>query len=157
MWQRHCWGFSSEHKVFCWLPNGLRLQGLSPPCPLYLCDFCQCAVRFKYGSSVSRSVCQWCCRARGRMASLCIGIILHTHVSSQSPSAHGRSNSQQPSSGWFELTSNRAPNTPHEVNIEIWDLCHMCAVRAPVFYGYSALTFSISKGRGGEESFTRVS
>ena len=33
---------------------------------------------------------------------------------------------------WFELTTNRSPNKPHAVNREIWALCHMDTVRAPV-------------------------
>lgn len=71
---------STRFSVDCLMDSDCRGFPLPVIC---ISDFCQCAVRFKYGSSVSRSVCQWCCRARGRMASLCIGIILHTHVSSR--------------------------------------------------------------------------
>lgn len=37
-------------------------------------------------AAFSRDVCQWCCsRVKGRIASLCMGIILHTHLSSHPP------------------------------------------------------------------------
>ncbi len=79
-------------------------------------------------------------QARERIASLCEKNPPHTHVSFYSPL-----DTVQPSSAWFELTTNGTPYKPHAVNKDILDPCHMGRGKAAVIYAQTYCFLSVKE------------